>query len=290
MLTNRVKAILFAKAVLLLGLMTNLSAVFAACLGDPASPKVLMVAVVPQLPHSVTYSKWAPFLDVIGSKSGLCFDLVIPGTIPAFEKMLIEGRPDFAFANPYHEVMAMRRQGYIPLVVDSKKLTGIIVVRKDSSLRTILDLDGKDVAFPAPNAFAASLLIRAELASRGVNIHANYLQTHANGYRAVAMGQMTASGGVNNTFQREDIALKDSLRVLYETSAYAPHPFIAHSRVQETIRNKVTLSILSLVSSDAGKKILEGIQIPLPERSDYDRDFLPIEKLDLDKFMVLDVQ
>lgn len=270
-------------------LLSFSGSVYAACLGDQNSTKSFTVAVVPQLPRAVTYAKWAPLLDVIGRDTKQCFDLVVPETIPAFEKLLFKGVPDFAFVNPYHEVMAKKRKGYIPLVMDGRaKLTGILVVQANSPIKSIQELQGKSVAFPAPNAFAASLLIRAELAKKGVYIKPKYLNTHASGYRAAAIGEVVASGGVNNTLQREESALRESLRVLYETSGYAPHPFVANPRVPANIRKAVTDSFIALSGTEAGDKLLEGVQIPSPVRSDYQRDYAPLESLNLEKFVILD--
>ncbi|MFZ3040006.1 MAG: phosphate/phosphite/phosphonate ABC transporter substrate-binding protein [Polynucleobacter sp.] len=272
-----------------LGLLTFSGSVHAACLGDQNATKSFTVAVVPQLPRAVTYAKWAPLLEIIGRNTKQCFDLVVPETIPAFEKLLFKGVPDFAFVNPYHEVMAKKRKGYIPLLMDGRsKLTGILVVQANSPIKSIQELQGKSVAFPAPNAFAASLLIRAELAKKGVYIRPKYLNTHASSYRAAAIGEVVASGGVNNTLQREESALRESLRVLYETSGYAPHPFVANPRVPANIRKAVTDSFIALSGTEAGDKLLEGVQIPSPVRSDYQRDYAPLESLNLEKFVILD--
>ena len=261
----------------------------AACLGDQKASKVYSIAIVPQLSLSVLYSKWSPLLERVGKISGQCFNLEIPQTIPTFEKQLLSGVPDFAFVNPYHEVMAKRRQGYIPLLIDgSAKLTGILVVKNDSPIQSIQELQGKEVAFPAPNAFAASLLIRAELAKKGIQIRPKYLKTHASGYRSVVIGDIVASGGVNNTLMREESSLRERLRVLYETSGYAPHPFVANPRVPLSVRKSVTAAFISISQEPNGELLLEAVQIPKPIPSDYKRDFAPLEKLNLDKFVVLD--
>ena len=265
------------------------SHILAACLGDKSASKEMSVVIVPQLPRAITYAKWAPILEYVGQKSGQCFNLDIPETIPAFEKLLFKGEPDFAFVNPYHEVIAKKRKGYIPLFIDGKtKLTGILVVRANSPIKKIQELQGMEVAFPAPNAFAASLLIRSELARQGVFIKPRYLKTHATAYRAVALGDVVGAGGVNNTLQREEQALKESLRIIYETSGYAPHPFVANPRVPLKLRNSVTEAFISLTASEPGRRLLEEVQIPQPIPSDFQRDFAPLEKLKLEKFVVLD--
>lgn len=265
-----------------------LAASAAACLGAAHSGRTYSVSVVPQLPPAATYARWAPLLERVGRQAGACFDLTIPETIAAFEKSLWSGRPDFAFANPYHEVIAKRRQGYVPLLVDTKTpLSGIIVVRADSPIRDIRELHGKDLSFPSPNAFAASLLIRSELARQGIRINPVYLKTHANVYRSVVAGDKPAGGGVNNTLQREEEGLRQSLRVLYETPKYAPHPLAAHPRVPRKAREDVIAAFLALADDAQGRALLEAVQMPQPGRADYPRDFLPLERLGLERFVVL---
>ena len=265
------------------------SAAWGTCLGDPKASRTFKVSVVPQLPPSVVYARWAPLLDHLGRQTGQCFELTVPETIPAFEAQLFKGSPDFAFANPYHAVMAKRRQGYLPLLIDGRqRLSGLLVVRADSPVRDIRELHGREVAFPAPNAFAASLLLRAHLAEQGIRPQPHYVTSHANIYRAVVMGAVVAGGGVNNTLQREEPALRANLRVLYETPGYAPHPFLAHARVPAKVREALLAKLLALARDGVGQPLLDAVQIPQPVRADYQRDFAPLESLGLDKFVVLD--
>lgn len=141
---------------------------------------------------------------------------------PPLRSYYLKRVPDFAFVN-LHEVIAKKRKGYIPLLMDGRsKLTGILVVQANSPIKSIQELEGKAVAFPAPNAFAASLLIRAELAKE-VYIKPKYLLTHASSYRAAAIGDVVASGGVNSTLQRgvHCVACVWSMKRL----DVPPHPF-----------------------------------------------------------------
>ena len=263
--------------------------VAAACLGDPTAPRPVTVSVVPQLPPALLFARWSPLLEQVGRKTGQCFELTIASSIPEFERTLLKGTPDFAFVNPYHAVMVRQRQGYIPLLMDSQeRLSGILTVAADSPIQTVAALDGKTVVFPAPNAFAASLLIRAHLAGQGIRIEPKYLQTHASVYRAVALGEASAAGGVNNTLQREEPTLRKRLRVLYETPAYAPHPLVAHPRMPAALRESVTSAFIGVASTDTGRQLLDQVQMPAPVRASYGRDYAPLERLGLDRFVVLD--
>jgi phosphonate transport system substrate-binding protein len=255
------------------------------CLGDANAAKPYVVSVVPQLPASETYSHWAPVLEAIGLATKQCFTLNISKTIPDFELELLAGTPDFSYMNPYHQVMAYRRQAYRPLVADATPLTGIVVVRRDSGVTKLDDLNGKQLAFPSPNAFAASLITRATLSQRGVDIKPLYVKTHSNVYRSVLQADVVAGGGVNNTLVREPEGLQSQLKVLFESSGYRAHPFSAHPRVPVAVQESVRKAFIAYASTDAGKAAMNKAQMPQPVAVDYARDYLPLEHLKIDAFV-----
>ncbi len=53
-----------------------------------------------------------------------------------------------------------------------------MVVRKESAIHPLHDLSGKTLAFPAPAAFAASVLPRANLANNDIPFTAKYVSSH----------------------------------------------------------------------------------------------------------------
>ncbi|MFN9806541.1 MAG: phosphate/phosphite/phosphonate ABC transporter substrate-binding protein [Betaproteobacteria bacterium] len=258
------------------------------CLGQGSAKTVLQVSVVPQFAPTVLHARWAPLLERIGQKTGQCFRLSVSSSIPEFERDLLRGEPDLAFVNPYHAVMARRAKGYVPLVRDDRQfLSGVVVVRGNSEIRSLADLRGQVVAFPAPNAFAASLLVRAQLAAQQIDIQPRYMKNHGNVYRAVALAEVTAGGGVNNTLQREEAGLRARLRVLYETPRYAAHPMVAHPRVPAALRAELIAAFIEQAAQADGRSLLEAVQMPQPIAADYARDYAPLEALNLERFVVL---
>ena len=259
------------------------------CLGKDhaqGSAKRLSVGVVPQLPAAETLRRWSPFLEGIGESLDLCFVLSVSASIPAFESEFKQGHYDLAFMNPYHQVMAFKAQGYEPLLADTRLLTGILVVAKDSPFRNLKDLQGEAISFPAPNAFAASLLVRSILAAQGVRFKTSYVKTHTNVYRSVALGTANAGGGVNNTLLREPETLRSALRILYETPGFRPHPFSAHPRVTSELRMAITKHVLQMSSKPEQKLLLNQVQIPNPARASYTKDYEPLQRLGIEAFVV----
>ncbi len=249
----------------------------------------LVVAVVPQFTPLQIHKDWTPFLERVARDSGVPLTLKVYQRIPDFEADVLKGVPDLAFMNPYHEVMAKRAAGYLPLVRDTRQLTGILLVRQDSPVKTTKDLAGSKLAFPSPNAFGASLYMRALLAEQeNVKIEPAYLKTHTNVVRHVIQGEAVAGGTVNTSFQREPDAVRAQLRVLFETPGVAPHPLSAHPRVSATQRKAVMTAILKLREDATAAPLLQAVQMAEPIVADYARDYQPLERLKLERYIVIE--
>jgi phosphonate transport system substrate-binding protein len=261
---------------------------YGACLGTQLSTKVYTFDVVPQFPAAKIYTTWSPLLQRIGQDAGLCFDLRVSASIPEFEQKFLKGESDFVFLNPYHAVLAYQKKKYQPLLADAQDLlTGILVVRSDNPIKNLHDLKGKNITFPAPNSFAASLLIRAELAKQKIDINPVFVKTHSNVYRSVINKDALAGGGVNNTLDNEAHEVRQQLRVLYETPAYTPHPVATHPTVTSEVRDRFFKAMVKLAQDEEGQKLLDGINLTKPQAVSYAKHYKVLESLQLEKFLVL---
>ena len=166
-------------------------------------------------------------------------------------------------------------------------LTGILVVRRDDPIRAVQELDGKTLAFPAPNAFGASLWMRALLAEREkIRVTPTYVQTHGNVYRQVIRGAAAAGGGVNHTLSQDRDEVKGELRVLLETPGVAPHPLSAHPRVGAALCRALADAMLALAGTAEGRAMLLAVEMEGVVRADHGRDYHPLEAYGLDKYAV----
>ena len=243
-------------------------------------------AVVPQYTVSKIFSSWQPLLETLEKETGHSFKLKVYQSFKDFESSYQAGEVDFVYFNPYHQVVGRKIQGYIPLIRDGKrKLTGIIVVRKDSQYKRVSDLNNSTIAFPAPNAFAASLYMRALLAEKEkLNITPSYVHSHTNAYRHVVTGRTAAAGGVLRTLKKQPQEIRNELMVLYQTPANSTHPIAVHPRVSKQVYEAVADAILLLKESTSGQQLLQAIQIPSPVKANYRRDYQALENLGLEKY------
>lgn len=252
-----------------------------------ASDKPLSVGIVPQFPPEQIFVTWTPVLEALESDLDTAFELRIFQSIPDFEEAFSRGELDVAYMNPYHVIMANNFQGYVPIVRDdNRRLSGILVVRRDSGISEVKQLDGKKVAFPSPNAFGASLYMRALLKEQEkVDIEATYVMTHTNVYRHVISGRTVAGGGVQRTLEREPENLRAQLRILYETPETYPHPIVIHPRVPEVQRKRIQKALIKLGQTAETARLLKRIQIPNPTATGL-QDYEGLQDLGLERFVV----
>lgn len=245
--------------------------------------KTLTFGIVPQQAASKLATLWGPILKHLSEASG--FDIVFQTApdIPAFERRVLAGEYDIAYMNPYHFTVFNQRPGYRAMARQSeKRIKGIIVVRKDSPLTTLAGLDGSRLAFPAPAAFAASVLPRSELAQQGVHFEPMYVSSHDSVYRSVAKGLFPAGGGIQRTFDNVAPEVREQLRVLWTTKGYTPHAIAAHPAMDDETFARVQRALLGMNDSQEGLALLRAIKFKgLEKAADTDWDDVRALQIDL---------
>ena len=241
----------------------------------------LVLARAPQSSPILTSKTWSPFVSQLSEMTGIKIELKVYSDRSEFESDIKHGKVDLYFGNPGYGVVGHLNHGYIPLVrSDRKLLEGVIVVKKNSDINNIEQLDGKSVAFPAETAFAASLYLQSRLtADHNINYQALYTGSHENTYRAVLIGKTSAGGGVRRTLESESQKLREQLKIIYTTPGIKSHPLMAHPKVAERERLLIQQAILAMDNNESGKKLLKKIKLQQPVLADYPRDYYPIEAL-----------
>lgn len=243
-------------------------------------------AVTPQFEQRKLFQIWTPILEEVSRRSGVALHLATPLTVAEFERDMAKGMFDFVYANPYQLVHMVDTQRYLPLVHDKVPLRGIVVVRKDSPIKSPAELDGKTLAIPSYNAVGASLLARADLEHLfKAKVRAVVVKTHSSVYLNVANGLMDAGGGVEKTLQQQDPEVRDSLRILYITREMPSHPIAAHPRVSPQVRERVKRAFLDMAATADGRALLAEVPMIEVEPTSLG-EFLPMRKWGLEAYWV----
>ena len=241
---------------------------------EKQTPQILTFAVVPQQSAKKLAKLWTPLLKQISETSGVNLAFTTAPNIPTFEQRLSQGDYDFAYMNPYHFTVYNHTAGYKAMAKQKDKfIQGIIVVKQDSPITTLQQLENMTLAFPAPAAFAATLLPKADLQAQNIPIESRYVSSHDSVYLAVARGLLPAGGGIMRTFNNVPAQVRDKLRILWKTKAHTPHAIASSANVSVQSREKVQQSLLSLHETEQGRALLKAINFGAFEHakdSDWD--------------------
>ncbi|WP_407334254.1 phosphate/phosphite/phosphonate ABC transporter substrate-binding protein [Enterovibrio sp. 27052020O] len=240
-------------------LATALSAQAATKL-DGSEP--LVFGIVPQQSSAKLIRDWSPVIKQVSELSGLQIRFATAPNIPEFEKRLAAGQYHLAYMNPYHFTVFNQSPGYQAIAhVKDKRIRGILVTSKHSNTTSLKDLDGKNVAFPAPAAFAATLLTQAALKNEGVTFKPYYVGSHDSAYLAVADGLFDAGGGIIRTLGATPENTKKKLNVLFTTEGFTPHAVATHPSLSDDTKKRLQAAFVALADNPEGKAALKTLNM-----------------------------
>lgn len=211
----------------------------------------IVMGVVPQQSPLKLLKVWSPIANYLTKTTGYKIKFKTEKSIPEFEKVLYSGGYDFAYMNPYHYILAHKKQGYVAEVRANKNINGILVMKKDAKTKKI-DFKNKKYIFPAPNAFAATLVTKYELIKDfGVDIKdlnkAMYVNSHDSVYKSISKGFGDIGGGIERTFNNmKDPMVKNNIYVVHKTQAYPSHPFAFKPTLNKDIKQKIISAMLNM--------------------------------------------
>ncbi|GAA0846246.1 phosphate/phosphite/phosphonate ABC transporter substrate-binding protein [Marinobacter szutsaonensis] len=242
---------------LLVALAVTSGAASAQASNDIREARVLTFGIVPQESASRLADQWTPLMRYLSDRMGVPVRFMTAPDIPTFEQRVLDGHYDIAYMNPYHYVEFSQTPGYRAIVREGdKRIRGLVVVPETMAAENLEDLEGKTIAFPAPAAFAATILVRAELERLGINYQPRFVGSHESVYLNVSKGLAAAGGGIERTFNS---ALKEGLsgvRVLWRSEGFTPHAFAAHPNLDDRRKEAVRDLLIGLADSDEGRALL----------------------------------
>lgn len=246
-------AVILAMAAALIGISTV----------SQAAPVRLRVGIVPQSASTKSAEAWTPLLAHLSETTGLDLRFATAKNIPTFEARLAEGEYDVAYMNPYHYTVFHEKPGYEAIAhAKNTKLRGLIVVHKESPIQDVAGLAGLTVGFPAPTAFAATIIPLAYLQNQQIAVMPRYLGSHDSVYLNVAQQRIPAGGGIVQSLGKLPEDVKGQLKVLWMSESYTPHAIAVHPRVNADVVQKLTAALIALDADPRNRDLLAEIGLP----------------------------
>lgn len=188
----------------------------------------------------------------------------------SYDRKIAARRFAFLLPNPYETLLAIET-GYRVFAKQGRDadLRGLFVARRDSEIRTVGDLRGKAVSFPASTALAAYMLPVYFLHKQGLDprrdIDARYVGSMESSLLNVLRGNV-AAGTVYppawRMFLKERPSQADNLQVLWETDSLPNNSVMARNDVPAELVARVQQLLLKLHESAEGRRILAGMDSP----------------------------
>lgn len=213
--------------------------------------KTIIFGVVPQQSPQMMYKSWSPITTYLSKETGLDIVFKTEKSIPQFEKEFYSGSYDIAYSNPYHYIIAHKNAKHNAIARFDKMIVGILVTKKDSKINSLDDVINKEFLFPAPKAFAATLLTKYDILNKkNYNVDKSgklkYVNSHDSVYLGIERDIGEVGGGIVRTFNK--FKNKENLKIIYKTDKYPSHPISVSNNLNEEDIKKIKKAFLNMPS------------------------------------------
>jgi phosphonate transport system substrate-binding protein len=221
-----------------------------------AQQRGLTFGVISQRSPVLTAQYWNPILRYVSERAGVTLDLRVARTGQEHAASVARGEFDFIYSN-HNFAPENDGAGYRVLARPARAaVSGQIVVLADSPIRTLADLQGREVAFPSNAAFLGyhvpmDALVRSRIA----------VLSHFAGNQEGAMTQLkarrVAAAGVNSQVM-QDYARRENVeyRVLWNSEPFHNLPISVLPAVSAGTVRAVRDVLIGMANDPQGARLL----------------------------------
>ncbi|WP_455207688.1 phosphate/phosphite/phosphonate ABC transporter substrate-binding protein [Kaarinaea lacus] len=221
----------------------------------------LVFGVLPQGMNNTIEAQWKLLIEQVSVESGHKIRFEAAENLEDFERKLSRGAYDFVLLNAHMYTQAHEAIGYQAFAKEAGHTDkGVIVVHRDSPVKTLADLKSQTLALSDPRRFTSTVLTRAYLNNEGIEVNEEYVESDNSVYRAVLDGDSVAGAGEINTLNSINPNAHSKLRVLWSSKQYSSNAFAAHPRVKPEQLEHVQQALMSLNYDAKGKRLLSKVK------------------------------
>ena len=230
---------------------------------------VFKVTTIPEEAASEQIRKFGPMVKYLERTLGTKVEFVPVSDYPAAVEALVNKQVDMVWFGGFTFVQAKLRSGdkIVPLVQreEDTQFRSVFITQKDSGIKTLADLKGKQVSFGSASSTSGHLMPRSFLLEAGIEPERDFKRVAFSGAHdatiaSVVSGRVDAAAldiTVWRKFVSENKVDTSKVDVFYTTPPYFNYNYSVHADMPAAQREKVTQALLALNTNDAeGKEVL----------------------------------
>jgi phosphonate transport system substrate-binding protein len=214
--------------------------------------------VLNQRTIGLTAQYWNPILTYVSRKSGVPLELKLAKTAQEGNANAEAGKYDFLYTNHFF-TPERDRLGY--KVIARPAGPGIrsqIVVPLDSPIKTLQDLEGKEVAFVSPDGFTGYWLPMDALLRANVHIKVSFTGNQEASSAQLKVNKIAAAGVNSSVMARYGRRESFEYRALWTSEVYQDLCIMANPKAAADKVAAVRAALIAMVKDPEGRRVLQA--------------------------------
>ncbi|HUQ76676.1 MAG TPA: phosphate/phosphite/phosphonate ABC transporter substrate-binding protein [Burkholderiales bacterium] len=213
--------------------------------------------VLHQRTVSLTAQYWNPILTYLSAKSGVPLELRLAKTARDGNAIAETGGYDFQYTNHFFTPERDRLGWKVIARPAGPGISSQIVVPLDSPIKTLKELDGKEVAFVTPDGFTGYWLPMDALLRAKVNVKVIFTGNQEASSAQLRINKVAAAGVNSSVMARYGRRESFEYRALWSSEVFQDLCIMANPKMPADKVAAVRAALVGMASDPEGRKVLQ---------------------------------
>ncbi len=214
-------------------------------------------------------SMFLPLAKVLEHRLHRPVQFVTAPSFSVFMQRVAQREYDIVYLNPMLCAEAQKSGYHAVVKIAGEPFTGILVVRRDSNITELAAHHlppGLRLGFPDPGAFAATVMTRRYLETRGIKVDKDFKVKYFGSQDSVLMalysGLVDIAGTWKPSLRSMPKDVRHALRIVAETPPQPQMPIAVRDDMSAGDAKTVAEVLVDLSNTPDGRRILRGMELP----------------------------
>lgn len=238
-----------------------LTVIIIAMEAQSADKKSFKFGISPTKDPKAVRDEWKPLKKLLEKDCDCLINFEVAKSNEDFENKLSKTQFDLAFVNPFQQKIA-HENDYMTLAREKdRSLQGVIIVRDDSKIKTLQDLENQKLAFSKYHPFESSTLVKKKFEEEKVkyeeilSINLDFV------VQDVIMGIAVGGAIDKSTYSNQDSEDKKFIRILEKTEKIDSEPFVVKKQLAKKTKLSFKKTLINLSNSQEGRSLLKKLKL-----------------------------